>query len=349
MRKPVLAVAVAAAIAMGDHSAWATKLQWEKPTWLSSPAKTLSSLPDVEQQLVAPPHVPAHAQTVSGMPKIVRVQLVAREFETDPGDGRRLPAMTYNGSIPGPAIVVHQGDYVDVTVVNPKTNRYTHSIDLHAATGKAGGAEETLVAPGERKTWRFRADKAGVFIYHCAPGGVMTPYHVASGMSGAIVVLPRDGLKDAHGNPVRYDRVYYIGEQDFYAPDAAGDEKLALKQSLEKMRALKPTHIVYNGAIGSLTGENALTARVGERVLFIHMSANRDTRAHVIGEHADLFWPLGSFSATPIPDAETWPIPAGSAVAALVTFDEPGVYTYINHNLIEGVMYGAAAQIKVSR
>ncbi len=32
------------------------------------------------------------------------------------------------------------------------------------------------------------------------------------------MVLPRDGLKDAKGKPVRYDRVYYVGEQDLYLP-----------------------------------------------------------------------------------------------------------------------------------
>ena len=65
---------------------------------------------------------------------------------------------------------------------------------------------------------RWKAQKSGVFVYHCAPGGVMTPFHVISGMSGAVMVLPRGGLTDNKGKPVRYDRAYYIGEQDFYVP-----------------------------------------------------------------------------------------------------------------------------------
>lgn len=32
------------------------------------------------------------------------------------------------------------------------------------------------------------------------------------------MVLPRDGLKDRNGKPLRYDRAYYIGENDFYVP-----------------------------------------------------------------------------------------------------------------------------------
>ena len=102
----------------------------------------------------------------------------------------------------------------------------------------------------------------------------MIPYHVTHGMNGAIMVLPRDGLKDAQGNPLRYDSIAYIGEQDYYLPmdesgdyksyDAAGDD---YADSLEAMRSLVPTHQVFNGAVGALTGEHAPKAKVGETVL----------------------------------------------------------------------------------
>ena len=90
-----------------------------------------------------------------------------------------------------------------------------------------GGGEMTHVAPGQEVTFRFKAIKPGVFVYHCAPGGAMTPWHVVSGMNGAIMVLPRDGLKDAAGQSVKYDRAYFIGEQDYYLPK---DEKGNYKQ-----------------------------------------------------------------------------------------------------------------------
>ena len=81
------------------------------------------------------------------------------------------------------------------------------------------------IAPGQEATIRFKATKAGVFVYHCAPGGAMIPYHVVAGMNGAIMVLPRDGLKDKNGKPLRYDKAYYIGEQDFYVPKGPGREQ----------------------------------------------------------------------------------------------------------------------------
>lgn len=44
---------------------------------------------------------------------------------------------------------------------------------------------------------------------------------------------------------------------------------------------------------------------------------------------------------------ETWSIAAGSAGAAMYTFKQPGVYVYLNHNLIEAINLGAALEIKV--
>ena len=85
-------------------------------------------------------------------------------------DGASVWACTFQGSVPGALIVVHQGDYVELTLKNLAANELEHNIDFHAATGAPGGGEISLVLPGEQVTIRFRATQAGVFIYHCAPG-----------------------------------------------------------------------------------------------------------------------------------------------------------------------------------
>jgi len=268
--------------------------------------------------------------------------------------GTKIWAMTFNGSVPGPLIVVHQNDYVELTLVNPKTNTLMHNIDFHASTGALGGGELTHVNPGQEVVLRFKATKPGVFVYHCAPGGVMVPWHVVSGMNGAIMVLPRDGLKDANGNPVSYNKAYYIGEQDFYIPkDEKGNYKryknpiAGMQDMLGVMRTLIPTHIVFNGKVGALTGDNALTAKVGETIMIIHSQANRDTRPHLIGGHGDLVWERGSFADKPKTNLETWFIPGGAAGAMMYTFKQPGLYAYLNHNLIEAFLLGAVAHINV--
>ncbi|NOQ13816.1 MAG: nitrite reductase, copper-containing [Methyloprofundus sp.] len=315
----------------------------------------IDTLERVTQELVAPPLLPEHTQRTDSVPKVIQVRMVVEEKEMQIERDLKAHVMTFNGSIPGPIIIAHQNDYVELTLVNPLTNSMTHNIDFHAATGALGGGTLTKIAPGQEVVLRFKATKAGVFIYHCAPGGLMIPFHVAMGLSGAIMVLPRDGLRDDQGNSVTYDKAFYIGEQGFYFPrDADGNFKAytsaldSMPDILGHMRKLIPSHTVFNGAVGSMTGENALTANVGDKVLIIHSQGNEDSRPHLIGGHGDLVWEGGSFSDHPVTGRETWFIPGGSAAAALYEFKQPGTYVYLNHNLIQAIQLGAAAHIVVA-
>jgi nitrite reductase (NO-forming) len=314
----------------------------------------VAALPRVRQTLVAPPFVPEHEQASSG-PKVVEIMLIIEEKEIELDDlGTKTWALTYNGSVPGPMIVVHEGDYVEVTLQNPASNRMEHNIDFHSSTGALGGGALTKVQPGEQAVLRWKATRPGVFVYHCAPGDLMIPYHVVQGMNGAVMVLPKDGLSDGRGNPIRYDRAYFIGEQDFYIPrdengefivyEGAGD---SFVDTLEVMKTLTPTHVVFNGSAGALTGDKAMTAAVGETVLFIHAQANRDSRPHLIGGHGGHVWETGSFNDVAATNLETWFIRGGSAGCMTYTFEQPGIYAYVNHNLIEAVLLGATAHIVV--
>lgn len=321
-----------------------------------APDVDLSHLPRVRQELVAPPFAPVHEQVATGGPKIIEVELKIEEkrMVVDEDTGAEVWALTYGGSVPGPLIICHEGDYVECTLVNPATSVMEHNIDFHASTGALGGGGLTHVFPGEEVVLRWKATKPGTFVYHCAPGGEMIPYHICHGMNGAVMVLPRDGLKDAEGNPLRYDNIAYIGEQDYYLPKDDDGNYLTYEfaggdysDSLDAMRGLIPTHVVFNGAVGALTGDGALKANVGETVLMVHTQANRDSRPHLIGGHADYLWEGGSFTDPAMTGFETWFIRGGAAGAAMYTFRQPGVYAYVTHNLIEAVLLGATAHFVV--
>ncbi|WP_083205968.1 copper-containing nitrite reductase [Stappia indica] len=313
-----------------------------------------ANLERVQATLVAPPAVMDHDRVAPGAPKIVEFTMTIEEKTVVVDDqGTTFQAMTFNGTMPGPTMVVHEGDYVELTLVNPETNEMPHNIDFHAATGALGGAALTLINPGEQATLRFKATRTGTFVYHCAPPG-MVPWHVVSGMSGTLMVLPRDGLKDERGNPVTYDTAYTIGEFDLYIPKDENGNYMTFESvgesyadTLEVMRGLIPTHVVFNGAKNSLTGDKAMTAKVGERVMFIHSTANRDTRPHLIGGHGDLVWETGKFANPPERDLETWFVRGGSAAVAIYEFLQPGIYAYVNHNLIEAAELGATGHVKV--
>ena len=137
---------------------------------------------------------------------------------------------------------------MELTLVNPPDSELLHNVDFHASIGALGGGSLTQVAPGQEVLLRFRAVKPGVFVYHCAPGGTMVPWHVTHGMNGAIMALPKDGLRSPAGDPVRYHRGYYIGEQDYYLPrDGEGNfvryatPSASLADDIEAMRTLAPT------------------------------------------------------------------------------------------------------------
>ncbi|OCW56333.1 copper-containing nitrite reductase [Hoeflea olei] len=327
----------------------------ETPEAKAKPAD-LSGYTRVKQQLVQPPYAPEHEQVATGGPKIIEVTMDIEEklMVVDEDTGASIWALTYNGSVPGPLIIAHVGDYVELTLRNPASNAMEHNIDFHASTGALGGGGLTHVFPGEETVLRYKATKPGVFTYHCAPGGAMIPYHVTHGMNGTMMVLPREGLKDKDGNPLPYDKIVYVGEQDYYLPrdengefktyEAAGDD---YADSVDAMRSLVPTHSVFNGAAGALTGEGAIKARVGETVLMVHNQANRDTRPHLIGGHGDYVWETGSFGDAPQTGLETWFIRGGSSGAAMYTFRQPGVYAYVNHNLIEAALLGATGHFVV--
>ncbi|MTE01884.1 nitrite reductase, copper-containing [Paracoccus sp. YIM 132242] len=317
-------------------------------------APDVASLPRVKVKLVDPPFVHDHEPVATGGPKVVEFEMTIIEKKIALDDsGAEYWASTFNGTVPGPLMVVHEGDYVELTLINDAANELMHNIDFHSATGALGGGALTQVNPGERCVLRFKATKPGVFVYHCAPPG-MVAWHVVSGMNGAIMVLPRDGLKDRAGKPVTYDKVYYIGEQDFYVPrDEAGNWKTygspgeSYEDVVAVMKTLTPTHVVFNGAVGALTGDNAMTAKVGETVAFVHSQANRDTRPHLIGGHGNHVWATGKFNNPPEEGLETWFIPGGTAGLMVYTFEQPGIYAYVNHNLIEAFELGAAAHVVV--
>ena len=116
-------------------------------------------LPRQRVELVAPPFVHAHEQATTQAPKIMEFKLTIEEKKVVIDDkGTTFQAMTFNGSMPGPLMVVHEGDYVEVTLVNPATNSMPHNIDFHSATGALGG--EVSVRRGTRspRTVRIAID-----------------------------------------------------------------------------------------------------------------------------------------------------------------------------------------------
>ena len=82
----------------------------------------LSGYTRVKQELVAPPFAPVHEQVATGGPKIIEITMVTEErlMVVDEDTGASVWALTYNGSVPGPLIICHEGDMVELTLRTPK-------------------------------------------------------------------------------------------------------------------------------------------------------------------------------------------------------------------------------------
>ena len=76
---------------------------------------------DTEVELVAPPFAHAHEQVEPARPAHhgVHDRRSRRRRSSSTTQGTKFQAMTFNGSMPGPLMIVHEGDYVELTLVNP--------------------------------------------------------------------------------------------------------------------------------------------------------------------------------------------------------------------------------------
>jgi nitrite reductase (NO-forming) len=257
-------------------------------------------------------------------PTLVKYEVETREVTALMDEGVAYTYWTFGSTVPGPMLRVRQGDTVELTLKNAADSKVSHSIDLHAVTGPGGGAKATQLAPGESASIRFKALNPGVYVYHCATP--LVPHHIASGMYGLIVVEPPEGLP-----PV--DHEFYVMQGDFYL-DGDREEKGQRDFAMKEMTDEHPSHIVFNGSVGALTGQNALKAKVGEkvRIFFGVGGPNIISSFHVIGEIFDEVYPEGAIGPTQR-NVQTTLVPAGGATIVDFTVDYPGTYVLVDHSL----------------
>ncbi len=292
----------------------------------------------VEQAVLTPaPNVPPPLKRKYAARVIVNLEV--REVVKRLADGVEYTFWTYGGSVPGSFIRIREGDVVEFHLNNHPSSKLPHNIDLHAVTGPGGGAASTFTAPGHSSQFTFQALNPGLFVYHCATAPV--PMHIGSGMYGLILVEPKDGLP-----PV--DQEYYVMQGEFYTTGKYGEEGL---QSFDMGKAIdeRPPYIVFNGAVGSLVGDKALTASVGQRVriYFGVGGPNVTSSFHIIGEIFDTVYPEGGLSL-PNRNVQTTLVPSGGAVAVEFKVDVPGTFILVDHSLTRAFNKGALGMLKVT-
>ena len=105
-------------------------------------------------QLTSPPFVPAPVGNRKATKLSVTLEIIEKEGELT--DGTKYLFWTFGGTVPGSFIRARVGDEVSFTLKNHPDNKLAHNIDLHAVTGTGGGADASLVAPGQQRTFTFK-------------------------------------------------------------------------------------------------------------------------------------------------------------------------------------------------
>ena len=258
-------------------------------------------------------------------PTTVRVDLETVEVDGQLADGTTYHYWTFNGTVPGPMLRVRVGDLVQVFIKNDPDSTMVHSVDFHAVTGPGGGATYLQVEPGQTKQLDFKALVPGLYVYHCATA--MVAHHIANGMYGMILVEPEGGLP-----PV--DHEFYVMQGEIYTSASFG-QRGSQEFSVDKLLAERPEYFVFNGAVGALTKQHMLHAKVGETVrLFMGVGGPNFTSSfHVIGEIFDRVYPWADVLSPPMRGVQTVSVPPGGAVIAEFKLQVPGRYLLVDHAL----------------
>lgn len=289
----------------------------------------------IKAVLTSAPEVPP--ATGRKLPAKVIVNLEVRELEKEIAPGVTYTFWTFGGSVPGKFIRIRQGDTVEFHLKNHQDNKMPHNIDLHAVTGPGGGAASSFTAPGHQSQFTFKALNRGLFVYHCATAPV--GMHIANGMYGLILVEPPDGLP-------KVDHEYYVMQGDFYTVGKYREKGL---QPFDMQKAIEEnaTYVLFNGAEGSLVGDNALKAKVGEtvRVFVGNGGPNLVSSFHIIGEIFDkAYTEAGTHYQE---NVQTTLIPAGGAAYVEFRVEVPGTYILVDHSIFRAFNKGALGMLKV--
>lgn len=278
-----------------------------------------------------------------GGARVWEYELTVSDEELLLADGSRYKVWAFGGTVPGPPILAREGDRVRIRLINETSVAHTiHSHGLwvphrmdgvpHAlapgAPGGAGGAEglpawTRPVPPGESFTYEYIARPAGTHFYHCH---MSTSEHLDRGMSGPLIVLPRD-----EEPPVDRDVVLLLDEWDTtYAREGVpGDPRRLSGYDI----------FTLNGR--SFPDTEPLELALGEvaRVRLIHAGAV----PHYLHLHGHAFLVThrdGAPLAEPL-ILDTVEIGPGQQVDLLIAADNPGVWPFHCHTVAHVTNAGA--------
>jgi nitrite reductase (NO-forming) len=131
--------------------------------------------------------------------------------------------------------------------------------------------EMTSINPGEEKLYEWKADYAGVWMYHCGTAPAL--HHIANGMYGMVIVEPKAGLP-------KVDKEFALVQSEWYL----GGQAQPASYTKAAAAAPAPDLVVFNG-VAAQYKDHPLAVGTGEtvRIFVLDAGPNVDSSFHIVG------------------------------------------------------------------
>ena len=270
--------------------------------------------------------------------KTVKITMTAKEANTPiDNKGTMYRSWTFEGQVPGPVVHVTEGDVVEFTLFNDKNNKNSHSMDMHAGQFDILKDFES-VKPGEKGSFTFKAEHAGIFFYHCGSDPMIQ--HIARGMYGAIIVDP----KDPNAMP-KADREYVLIQSELYPNPDSQDDMMANKWSNEMFN----DGVFKYDPVHDPEATRMLQAKPGERVriYFVNAGPNEFSSFHSIAGIWDKVYPSGN-PKNAMTGLQTYVVGPGDAASFDIVSPVEGANALVSHSLRQALT-GAIAILQFTK
>lgn len=194
--------------------------------------------------------------------------------EVDSTKSVRVDAMMFDGSVPGPAIKVAEGDTVCVKFINnlaEDTTVHFHGINAPYLANDTDGVSHIGAGPdmmvGQSLAVHWTAPPAGTYMYHAHHNAVK---QMGLGLYGAIIVTP----KGNHDKKLAYDEVWMLSEWRVNK-DASNDviDNVPTGHGVDEIpnyftingKAFDPHALTADGDLGISAGNKLVVLKQGQK------------------------------------------------------------------------------------
>jgi len=237
---------------------------------------------------------------------------------------KTIDAWGYNGSCPGPAIQVQQGDRVRVVFENrlpESTSLHWHGLELPIEQDGVPYISQKPVAPGEKYVYEFTVHQEGTFFYHAH-----SAMQEMMGQIGFFVAHPERDYKP------RVDHDYGLILQEW---------AVLPSNTVPNTAAMEFNWLTFNGVSAPMA--TPLLARLGSRVRLRILNLGMDH--HPVHLHGHQFVVTGTEGGR-APESTWCPmntVLVGVAQARVVEFEAkyPGawmIHCHLPHHMMNSMM-----------